>query len=49
MHVPGFAAAIVHDGKIAWSKGYGQADIANNIAMSIDGIMNIGYKIARYK
>jgi CubicO group peptidase (beta-lactamase class C family) len=42
MKVPGFATAIVKDGRIAWSKGYGQADIANNKAMSIDGIMNIG-------
>ncbi|WP_110056015.1 serine hydrolase [Chitinophaga sp. S165] len=41
-HIPGFATAIVKDGKLAWSRAYGQADIANNKAMSIDGIMNIG-------
>lgn len=41
-NVPGFAAGIVKDGKLTWSKGYGQADIAHNKAMSIDGIMNIG-------
>ncbi|PSL34487.1 serine hydrolase domain-containing protein [Chitinophaga ginsengisoli] len=41
-HVPGFATCIVKDGKIVWSKAYGQADIAKERAMSIDGIMNIG-------
>ena len=41
-HVPGFATCVVKDGKITWSKAYGNADIANNKAMSIDGIMNIG-------
>jgi CubicO group peptidase (beta-lactamase class C family) len=41
-HVPGFAAGIVKNGKLVWSKGYGLADIANKKAMSIDGIMNIG-------
>jgi CubicO group peptidase (beta-lactamase class C family) len=41
-HIPGFATAIVKDGKIAWSGAYGQADIANKKVMSIDGIMNIG-------
>lgn len=42
MHIPGFATAIIKGGKITWSKGYGQADLVNNKAMSIDGIMNIG-------
>lgn len=42
MHIPGFAACIVKEGKMIWSNAYGQADIANNKAMSIDGIMNIG-------
>jgi len=41
-NIPGFAAGIVKNGKLTWSKGYGQADIAHNKAMSIDGIMNIG-------
>src|SRR5688500_13006128 len=41
-HVPGFAAALVKDGKLRWALAYGQADMANNKAMSIDGIMNIG-------
>jgi len=41
-HVPGFAACVVKDGKIAWSNAYGLADMANNKPMSIDGIMNIG-------
>ena len=40
--IPGFAACIVKGGTIAWSKSYGQADIKNNILMSLDGIMNIG-------
>lgn len=40
--IPGFATCIVKDGKMLWSKGYGQADMAHNKAMSIDGIMNIG-------
>jgi len=42
MNIPGFATCIVKDGKILWSNAYGQADIANKKAMSIDGIMNIG-------
>lgn len=41
-HVPGFAAGIVKNGKLVWSKGYGQADIASKKVMNIDGIMNIG-------
>ena len=40
--IPGFAACIVKDGTLTWSKSYGQADIRNNVPMSIDGIMNIG-------
>ena len=40
--IPGFAACIVKDGTLAWSKSYGQADIQNNVPMSLDGIMNIG-------
>jgi len=40
--IPGFAACVVKDGKMVWSKAYGQADIARKKAMSIDGIMNIG-------
>jgi CubicO group peptidase (beta-lactamase class C family) len=41
-NVPGFVAGIVRKEKLAWSKAYGQADMSNNKAMSIDGIMNIG-------
>ncbi|HEY1163663.1 MAG TPA: serine hydrolase domain-containing protein [Chitinophaga sp.] len=40
--IPGFAACVVKDGKMVWSKAYGKADIAHKKAMSIDGIMNIG-------
>lgn len=32
----------VKDSTITWSKSYGQADIRNNVPMSLDGIMNIG-------
>ncbi len=41
-HIPGVAAGVVKDGKLAWYKAYGHADIASGKAMSIDGIMNIG-------
>ncbi len=40
--VPGFAACIVRDDAIIWSKAYGNADIENKVPMSIDGVMNIG-------
>ena len=40
--IPGFAACIVKEGTLTWSKSYGQADIRNNVPMSLDGIMNIG-------
>jgi CubicO group peptidase (beta-lactamase class C family) len=40
--VPGFIACIVKDNGIIWSNSYGQADIRNNIPMSMDAIMNIG-------
>ena len=30
-HIPGLAAAIIKNGKIAWTKGYGYADIEKNI------------------
>lgn len=40
--VPGFVACIVKDNAMVWSNHYGQADIKNNIPMSLDGIMNIG-------
>jgi len=38
----GVAACIIKEGKIAWSKGYGWADIANKISMTPDKIQNIG-------
>lgn len=40
--IPGFVACIVKDSTIIWSKSYGQADLQNNIRMSMDAIMNIG-------
>ena len=40
--VPGFVACIAKDSVMVWSKSYGQADIHNNIPMSIHALMNIG-------
>ncbi|MDO1451246.1 serine hydrolase [Rhodocytophaga aerolata] len=40
--IPGFAACMVEDSTIIWSKSYGLADIARKIPMSLDGILNIG-------
>ena len=40
--IPGFVACIVKDNAILWSNNYGQADIKNNVPMSLDAIMNIG-------
>jgi CubicO group peptidase (beta-lactamase class C family) len=40
--VPGFAACVVKDEAIIWSKAYGNANIENKVPMSINGIMNIG-------
>jgi CubicO group peptidase (beta-lactamase class C family) len=41
-NVPGFATSVVKDGKVIWSRAYGQSDIDKKKAMSIDGTMNIG-------
>ena len=40
--IPGFVACIVKDNAILWSNNYGQADIQNNVPMSLGAIMNIG-------
>jgi CubicO group peptidase (beta-lactamase class C family) len=40
--IPGFAACIVQDSAIVWSKSYGLADIEHDMPMSLDAIMNIG-------
>jgi CubicO group peptidase (beta-lactamase class C family) len=39
--IPRFVACIVKDSAVRWSNSYGQADIRNNIPMSLDA-MNIG-------
>jgi len=41
-HLPGLAACIVKDNRIAWSKGYGWADIKQPIPMTPDTLLNIG-------
>ncbi len=33
-NVPGAAVALVHDGELAWSQGYGMADAANHLAVT---------------
>ena len=38
----GVTACIIKEGKVVWSKGYGWADIENEIPMSPDKVQNIG-------
>jgi len=38
----GVTACIIKEGKAVWSKGYGWADIENEIPMSPDKVQNIG-------
>jgi CubicO group peptidase (beta-lactamase class C family) len=40
-HIPGVAACIIKDERIAWSNSYGWADIDRRIAMSLDRLQNI--------
>ncbi len=40
--VPGLAAGILLDGRLAWANGYGWADIENRRPMTADTIQNIG-------
>lgn len=40
--VPGGAAGIILDGRLAWAKGYGLADIENRRPMTADTIQNVG-------
>jgi CubicO group peptidase (beta-lactamase class C family) len=40
--VPGIAAGIILDGRLAWAKGYGLADIENRRSMTADMIQNVG-------
>src|SRR5690349_8479748 len=37
-HIPGLEAAIIKDGKIAWSGGYGKADIDKDIPFTANTI-----------
>ena len=41
-HIPGLAVSVVKDGSLAWSQGYGWADIERRIAMTPDVVQNIG-------
>ncbi len=38
----GVGAAILVDGKVAWSKGYGHADLARGVPFTPGSVMNIG-------
>ena len=40
-HIPGIAAAIIADGRIVWSDGWGQADLVDQRPMTPDTITNI--------
>jgi CubicO group peptidase (beta-lactamase class C family) len=40
--VPGLAVAVVADGKVAWSKGFGQRNIEKNLPMTADTLLPIG-------
>jgi CubicO group peptidase (beta-lactamase class C family) len=39
---PGLAACIVKGGEVLWSKGYGWANLSEQVPMTPDTIMNIG-------
>ena len=41
-HIPGLAVAVIRGGRLAWSRGYGWADIERNIPMTPDMLQNIG-------
>lgn len=40
-NIPGIAAAIIRDGAVAWSKGFGLADVEGEIPMTVDSVMNV--------
>jgi len=40
-HIPGVAACIVNDGRVAWSRAYGWANIDRKIAMTTDHLQNV--------
>ncbi|HUF82506.1 MAG TPA: serine hydrolase domain-containing protein, partial [Burkholderiales bacterium] len=41
-HIPGLAVAVLRNGELVWSKGYGWADFEKQIPMTPDTIQNIG-------
>ncbi|MDP9467782.1 MAG: beta-lactamase family protein [Chloroflexota bacterium] len=40
--VPGVAVALVRDGRLTWSKGFGQADLARGVAVAPDTVFQVG-------
>ena len=40
--VPGAAVALVRDGRLTWSEGYGQADLARGVAVTPDTVFQVG-------
>ena len=40
-HVPGLAVAVVKDGALAWTKGFGYADVEAGVAMTADTVLNV--------
>jgi len=40
--VPGLAVAVIADGKLAWSKGFGQRNVEKNLPMTADTLLPIG-------
>ena len=40
--VPGVAVALVRDGQLTWSKGYGQADTARGVPVTPDTVFQVG-------
>ncbi|HYR30108.1 MAG TPA: serine hydrolase [Thermoanaerobaculia bacterium] len=40
--VPGLAVAVIADGKLAWSKGFGHRDVEKNLPMTADTLLPIG-------
>src|SRR5581483_9175023 len=40
--VPGVAVALVRDGRLTWSKGYGQADLARGVPVTPETVFQVG-------
>lgn len=41
-HIVGLSAAVILNGKVIWTKGFGYADLENKIAMTPQTVVNIG-------